>query len=126
MSPSSAELQGVSAQSKNQEDSLLGGFNLHFFIPGNAVRLEAGETTAAAADCSSSFSGGFQPKTKAPRSSSECRAHVALASSEGHMSPALWSHAAAKLGPLFTVCLFLSYCDLTGRLGHGQLVIRKL
>ena len=32
----------------------------------------------------------------------------------------------AKLGPLFTVCLFLSYWDLTGRVGQGQLVIRKL
>lgn len=32
----------------------------------------------------------------------------------------------AKLGPLFTVCLFLSYLDLTGRVGQGQLVIRKL
>lgn len=32
----------------------------------------------------------------------------------------------AKLGPLFTVCLFLSYWDLTDRAGQGQLVIRKL
>lgn len=31
----------------------------------------------------------------------------------------------AKLGPLFTVCLFLSYWDLTGTVGQGQLVISK-
>lgn len=32
----------------------------------------------------------------------------------------------AKLGPLFTVCLFLSSWDLSDRAGQGQLVIRKL
>lgn len=32
----------------------------------------------------------------------------------------------AKLGPLFTVCLFLSYWDLTDRVGKGQLVIGEL
>lgn len=32
----------------------------------------------------------------------------------------------AKLGSLFTVCLFLSYWDLTGTVGQRQLVISKL
>lgn len=42
--PSSAELQGLSAQSKKQKDTLLGCLSLHFFIFGLAdvVCLEAG------------------------------------------------------------------------------------
>lgn len=45
-----------------------------------------------------------------------CTAQHALAGSKSDKS---------KLSPLFTVCLFLSYWDLTGRVRHGQLVIRK-
>lgn len=55
---------------------------------------------------------------KASCSSPERKAQLALA---GKREWQTCCHAVAgggaKLGPLFTVCLFLSYLDLTGRVG---------